>query len=77
MATAASVEGATEPTASPSEADVKDSSVRMPRNAANLHRNMLPDPPTSRSVEALQLPPLHHASTIRPGVADEATAGAG
>ena len=37
IATAASVDGATEPTASPRAADVKDSSVRMPRNDANLH----------------------------------------
>ncbi len=43
MATAASVEGATEPTASPSDADVKDSNVRMPRNEANLRQNMLFD----------------------------------
>ena len=39
MATAASVDGATEPTASPSAEDVKDSSVRMPRNDANLRHS--------------------------------------
>ena len=36
MARAASVEGAHAPTASPSEVDAKDSSVRMPQNLANL-----------------------------------------
>ncbi len=38
MATAASVDGATEPTARPSAADVNDSSVKMPRNDANLQQ---------------------------------------
>ena len=36
MAMAASVLGATEPTASPRDADVKDSSVSIARNLANL-----------------------------------------
>ena len=36
MATAASVLGATEPTARPRDADAKDSNVRIPRNFANL-----------------------------------------
>ena len=36
IATAASVVGATEPTARPREADVKDSSVRIAKNLANL-----------------------------------------
>ena len=36
MASAASVEGAKAPTASPSEVDANDSSVRMPQNLANL-----------------------------------------
>lgn len=36
IASAASVEGAKEPTASPSEVAVKDSRVRIPQNFANL-----------------------------------------
>lgn len=36
IARAASVDGAKEPTASPREVDVNDSSVRMPQNLANL-----------------------------------------
>ena len=45
MATAASVDGATEPTARPSAADVNDSSVKMPKNDANLRETpaLLPD----------------------------------
>lgn len=36
MASAASVEGANDPTARPSEVDAKDSRVRMPQNLPNL-----------------------------------------
>ncbi len=43
MASAASVEGAIEPTARPSADEANDSSVRMPRNLANLNNEKLTD----------------------------------